>query len=361
MRSRVGGFTALTLGVLLVVGGLVVKFALVPAMAQLPGDVDTTRTYSGTMNTMLNPQALAAGDIGNLFITDTPVSITRHVTVDSTDGSTAIVTETAQAAFPDGTPVANTTDVYALDRKTMEHLTDYSGDNTQVTPREGLVIGWPIGTEQRDYTGWSGDTQAPVTLTYEGTEEHAGLNTYVFKSEISNGVIKDPALLAQFPTAIPKALMAQLAGQLQLPEALQTAFAQLLPQLPDAVPMTYLYSGTTTYWVEPTSGVLVDMNRSETRSAALVTDAAPLPIPLTAVFDWTYQPTDESVAAAVDDAKSADSQLSLFGTWLPYGAIALGVLLLIAAAFLLTGRRGGDDELLKLPEEGGHRAPAGMA
>ena len=77
MNKRIGSFIALGLGVLLIVAGLVVKFAVVPALAVFPDDVDSTRTYEGTLEVMLNAEALATGDMANVFMRDVPIKLSR--------------------------------------------------------------------------------------------------------------------------------------------------------------------------------------------------------------------------------------------------------------------------------------------
>lgn len=335
MTRRAWGVTALIAGIVLLLAALILRFAIVPGMAQLPSDTDETRTYTGEMQSLLNAEALQTGDLQNLFITDVPVEISRHVFVEEVDGGDAIVVEEAQAQLADGTPVASSTDTYALDRKTMEHLD--GSDDERVLDREGLVIGWPIGTDKTDYVGWSDDLQATVPLTFEGEEERAGLDTYVFESTVSPAPIEDEALLAQFPAGLPLETFTQLAGTIELSEAEQAAFAQILPTLPDPVPFTYLYSGTTTYWVEPTTGVVVDIARDEMRQAAITPEGVPMPLPVATVFDWVYTQSDASVADAVADAEDGMSQLGLFGTTIPLIAGLLG-LVLIAGGILLMRR-----------------------
>ena len=90
-----GAYLALGLGVLLIAAGLVVKFAVVPALAVFPDDVDSTRTYEGTLEVMLNPEALAVGDLANLFMEDIPINLSRHVTTEDTEGGKALVHEVA--------------------------------------------------------------------------------------------------------------------------------------------------------------------------------------------------------------------------------------------------------------------------
>ena len=47
-RKPLGGLL-LVLGIVLIVAALVLRFAIVPGLKQFPGDVDTTRIYTGTM------------------------------------------------------------------------------------------------------------------------------------------------------------------------------------------------------------------------------------------------------------------------------------------------------------------------
>ncbi len=44
MKGKLGSSALLSLGILLIIGGFVVKFAIVPALAKFPDDVDTNRT-----------------------------------------------------------------------------------------------------------------------------------------------------------------------------------------------------------------------------------------------------------------------------------------------------------------------------
>ena len=63
----------LAVAMILVIVALVVRFAIFPGMKQLPDDLDKTRSYEGTLNSMMNAEALATMDIMNLFLKDVPV------------------------------------------------------------------------------------------------------------------------------------------------------------------------------------------------------------------------------------------------------------------------------------------------
>ena len=65
-------------------------------------------------------------------------------------------------------------------------------------------------------------------------------------------------MLANFPPALPKATIEALVPALGLPDAATAQLAELLPALPDPVPLAYTYEYTSDYWVEPDTGVLID-------------------------------------------------------------------------------------------------------
>lgn len=343
----------MAIGVLLIVAAVVVQLALVPSLRQLPADTDVTRTYSGTAAQLLDADllesgALAAGDVASLFLTDQAVALSRHVTVQEVQDGTALVVEESGATLADGTPVAGGVDTYAVDRRTMAHeaASDVAFEDADVPAREGLVIGFPIGTEAEDQIGWSDDVQATVPLVHTGEATVEGLDVLTFTSEIPPTPISDPALLAQLPAAIPKPLLIQLftASPDDLPIPADQALA-VVAALPDPVPLSYTYAGETTYWVEPESGIVVDLARSEVRQAVIAVEGMPDPVPLAAVLDWTYEQTPDSVTAAVADAEEARTQLNLVGTVLPLTLYGLGaVLVLIGLLMARTGRRPRADE-----------------
>jgi hypothetical protein len=351
MKGKIGGLVVLLLGVLLVAGGLVLKFAVLPALAVWPDDVDSTRTYEGTLVTMLNPQALASGDLANLFLSDVPVTVDRHVTTEQAEGNKALVREQVQVRGPDGQLVPGlntdpdgqyTTYWYAIDRKTTEEIPNFTDNNGVDDNRQGLVIGFPIGTEKRDYEGWSDDYQRLQTTEYVGVEEHEGMTTFHFTSGSGPMPLLDPVMLAMFPESMPKAVVAGLAPQLGLPAEIMQQFTQLVPVLPDPIPFTYLYEYATEYWVEPTTGMLVDYTKDESRILALQVDPSIVSIgvvPVGDVFHLVYEASDQSIADAKKDAEDGKSMISLFGTIIPYAAIGVGALLALGGVFMMGRKR----------------------
>lgn len=334
MKGKIGGSLVLILGLLLVAAGLVLKFAVLPMLAVWPDDVDSTRHYEGTLVTMLNPAALATMDVANLFLANIPIVVDRHVTTDQVDGNKALVQEQVQVNGPDGQPLPGlaATYFYAIDRKTTEEIPNFT-DNTAVDDnRQGLVIGFPIGTEQRTYQGWSDDLQALMPVEFVAVEEHEGMSLYHFHSASDAAPLTDPAVLAMFPQAMPKATLLALAPQLPLPPEMLQGLAALLPLLPDPVPLSYLYEYETDYWVEPTTGVLIDYAKDEIRYLSLGAGQVE-------VFHMTYSATDQSIVDAKKDADDGKMMINLFGTIIPWIAVGLGALVALGGVFMLARKR----------------------
>ena len=331
--SKGWGVATLVIGVLLIAGGLIVRFVVYPSQAKFPDDVDTTRTYDGELAVMLNAEALQTGDLATLFLRNVPVTLSRQVkTVETGGDNGAIVVEDAAMESPAGM-IAGSIDVYAIDRTTMEHIENFSDDD-RVVRRTGLVIGWPIGSEQQDYVGWNDDTQSTVPIIYEGEEERGGIDTYRYRAMSVPEPIVNPVVLANFPETLPKDLIAQLAPALGLPDELLAQLGQLIEVLPDAVPLAYTYAFDKTYWIEPTTGVLIDTDVLESRVAAIAVPGQD-PVGLAEVQNLTYTQSAQSVQDAVDDANDAKSTINLFSVTIPLVLVLAGLLLLVVGLYLL--------------------------
>jgi hypothetical protein len=337
--TKTAGLAILLLGLAFIAAALVIRFVILPGQAQWPDDVNSTRTYDGTLHVMLNSQALETRDLANLFVSDVPITISRHVTTEDAKGSKAIVREVAVMHGSDGQQIQGSDTWYAIDRKTMNAISQKEasdlGNNDKVTDREGLVIGFPVGTEAREYKGWSSDFQKTLEVQYVKEEERGDLNTFVFESSSPARETSDPEMLAILPPAVPKDLIVSLAETIDLPAAMRERFAEILPNLPDPAPLKYTYEYATRYWVEPTTGVLVDYDKHEAYKAALELEGMPVPIPITPVFEQSYQMSAASVEDAVKDARDAKGQLESFGTTIPIVLGVIGLIVIVAGAVVL--------------------------
>lgn len=346
MSRKTIGALLLVVGLVVVAAGLALMLAIVPGMKQWPDDVDTTRTYAGTMPVLLNAQTFE-------FMHDLEVTIDRHIKTEETDGDVALVSEEQQLKTGDQ-PLQALLKRYAIDRKTMEYTSDHPSEWDSLDgfrPRGGLVIGWPIDTEKKDYDGWSDDYNSVVPLVYaeEVTHDRSGLDTYLFTSSSEPQLIDPIAVQAMgLPEALPKEQLAALIENTDLSPMVKNMLPTLLQNWPeDTVPLQYYYSYEAQYWIEPETGVLIDTSKHELRAVGLSEDMiagsplAALPEDQRAnlrvpVYDLTYQATDESVQDAKMDAQDAIDQINLYGTTIPYAAITVGALLaLLGLVFAL--------------------------
>jgi Porin PorA len=321
-------------GALLVIAAGLLRFVIVPAAAQLPADVDTTLIMTGRLTT-LDPEALDRGDLQHAIIRDAPSRLDWRVRSAGVQGDAELLADTQILTSPPSPrEIARVELTYAVNRKTLYGTRAITGPG--ITNPVGLTESFPIPTEQRDYLGWVDDAERTTTLPFRGEEEHAGLLTYRFIADIRALPITDRRVLDQFPTSLPKAVLPVAASLLGASPQLQAQLRAALPKLPDNVALTYTYTEYTDFWVEPTTGVVVDLNRHEMRSVVL-----PLPgSPQLAVYDNRYAPTAASVADQRDEAADGRDEIMLLGSTVPLMlAISGGVLVAVAAWLVLRARR----------------------
>jgi hypothetical protein len=185
--------------------------------------------------------------------------------------------------------VSATTDVFATDRVSAESIPDYSKLPATAVPHDGLVNKWPFDTEKKDYTYWNGTIDQAVPAIYSGTEDVAGIETYVYKITVTDADI----------------------------------------DIAEGVPGTY--SDLTTIYVEPKTGAIQQQTDSMQQYLADGTQ----------VVDLNIKFTDDQVKAFADDAKTNTQMLSMMTLWMPIVGFIGGALCVLAGlALLLTaGRR----------------------
>ncbi len=342
MRSKPAagwGIGLVVLGVLSLAAAAVLAWVVVPDRKQMPSDTDTTRQFTGTAKVLLNPQALAAGDPRGALLTNVPITAQRTVKAVATDGDSAQVSDTRVLSTADGQRLGGTEATYAVDRKSLEAATDYPSTWT-VTPHQGLTVSWPIGAKQQDYTGWVNETKKTTPLKYIRQESKAGLTTNVYQADTQAAPITDEQVLGALPRALPANALTGLASGLPIPAEAKAQLAQLLASLPDPVPLTYTHELTSTYWVEPTTGLVVDTQREEIRRAGLglPSGGAVAAVP---IYDVATTFTEQSVNDAVADANDAKDSINLYGRTLPLVLLILGLIALILGAVLLIASRSG--------------------
>jgi hypothetical protein len=258
--------------------------------------------------------------------------LTHRTKVLDTKGDNALVSDSGSIVAY-GSPVGGFHYRYAVNRTSMGPGTGFSG----VVAQSGITFNFPIHTAPHSYQGWVSDTESTVPLTYNGTATHGGLKTDVFHTESAPTPVTDPQTLKALPASLPKATISKLAPSLGLSAHELSVLRQVLPSLPNPVQFHYTFRTIATYWVEPTTGEVVDLRERDVRTLALLVGAQVLPV--TPVLDMTYTSSPAQLAVAVKQARHDAGQVNLVYRTVPLAALLAGLaLLLIGGAGLVMSR-----------------------
>ncbi|MFI2478578.1 porin PorA family protein [Nocardia xishanensis] len=309
-------------GIALVALAAIIRFWFVPSVSKLPASLDITNTYTGTA-TLLNAEAVQAGDMRNAILQDVPVTLERHTFVSSTHGDTAIVQDDLTMNAPNGVSLRSN-HTYAVNRKTM--LEASAPDGTSVESHTGITVGLPVDPDpDTDYSLYDPSTRAAYPLELQGNSTVAGRDVLRYTAS-AQGTLADAATLNALPPALPKAQLTQIAAL--LPPDNQAKLSAALPTLPDDVPVNY--TATTNYEISIDSTLGIPSNGSLEQQVVANVSAGGQDIPLMPVLALDATLDEKSVASAADSNASTATKLDFVSIWVPLGALVIG---LIAIAF----------------------------
>ncbi|CAM3494221.1 DUF3068 domain-containing protein [Nocardioides zeicaulis] len=198
------------------------------------------------------------------------------------------IDECVSADDPQERLVSASTDNFATNRRTAMAVDDPKYLPPSAEPKQGLVNKWPFEAEKKTYEYWDGYAGQPVDATYDRTESVDGLETYVYKIEVSDAPI----------------------------------------ELSDGIQGTY--SVDREIWIDPTTGAIINQSEHQER-----VDDEGNPF---LILDYGF--TDDQVAGNADDAKSNAGALDLVTKTVPLVGWIVGIpALLIGIALQLMRRR----------------------
>lgn len=198
----------------------------------------------------------------------------------------------------------------AFDRRTAQLVTCCGANvNGNSAIRQTGVSGyvWPIGTQKTTYQVFDPNLDRPMPYRYEGTATINGIHAYRFVEQVP-------------PTR---------AGSQTLPGSLVGMPSKESVTLPE------YYAATNTYWVDPETGAVLDVNQKQKFTLRDATGAQRL-----LLFNGDLAMTPESIQAAVNLDTSGRKQITLLQVVIPLVAGLAGILLLITGIVLARGRRG---------------------
>jgi hypothetical protein len=326
-------------GVLSLVAAALMAWWITPSyVARIPDGKNISRNYEGTFQSLLDPTALASGNLLGAIKQNVPMSVAQDVKVEKTSGGKALISD-SRTTSAGGTKVEQTKWEYAVDRKSLEAVSSHPS-SWNVIPAQGLTVSWPFGAQKKNYQGWTPETQTVAPLTYLRSEKKQGITTYVYEAKVSPTKIVDPQILATLPKQLPSSLLKLLGTAGALPAAQVAQLAQILPELPAEVTMAYTFQDDSTFWIDPNTGLVIDVQRNQQRVAAIALPNGTT-VPLIPAVAATYQTAPASAQKAADDARHGRTVIRWLGVYLPIILLALGFVLLVLAGGLglLRGRR----------------------
>jgi hypothetical protein len=321
--------------ILLIAGGLLAWWITPSYVARVPSDYNKTRTYSGTIQSLLNPVALATGPIGAAIRRNLPVTLTDNVKVQQTSGNTALMQDT-RTVKSGSTAVGSTVSHYAVDRQTLMATRSHPS-NWAVVPASGLTVSWPLGAKRQSYTGWVPYTETTTKLNYVKDVQQGGTTTYEYHTTVPPTPIKNTQVLAVLPKTLPTSLLPRLEAGGLISPAQVAALSRIFPGA-TAIPLGYTYQASNNYFVSPATGLVVNLSNNETQMAGVKLPTGQI-IPVIPVLAYTYHATSASLSQAVTDAKNGSSTITVLGVTLPIIFAALGFVLVVLAIFLWMRKR----------------------
>lgn len=319
--KRAIGYLLAGLGVFLLMLAVMLKFYVVPSLAQaplVPGE--DTDGVSVSLNegsgTFLDIAAsLAAGEA--TFREDVPLVNTRFTrgdvqaseSTEATENNLAVYDSFSRLTDPEDEVMSGSTLRVAFDRNTSE-LANCCGanvDGQEVTFSGMNPLKFPFFVEKQSYPYFDTTLSAPYPIDYVGEEEVFGLNTYVFEQSI-------PA------TKI---------GELEVPGG-------LIGEDAETVAAGRYYENFRRLWIDPVTGSVI--NGSEDQKQTLQFDGEVKAV----VVEASLIGPDAAVQKTVEDTESSSNLLGLLNSTVPLVCVVLGALALIGG--ILLGRKPADDD-----------------
>lgn len=304
--------------------GLLLRLYVYPSVAKLPLDVNSVSVTQGhnvtsividTVNGVPSPEIRHGLN----------VTSTTHVTGDpsrpeaATDGDVAVWTQATRTVDDaSGTLINASVRALCVDRHTGEAVAPCAsqyveaeqgkrvGAPKDVVQQPGLSFSFPFGTRKQSYQLYDETLKRAVEARYEGEDTVHGVAAYKFVARTD-------------PTDI---------GEQDVP-------GSLLGRDEDSVRVGQYYSDERTMWVEPHTGVLldvVDVSRTEMLAPGQ------LPGQGVAFYDGTMRLSDKTVEDNVNQARTGASEIQLLTFWPIVGWIG-GVVLIVAGMAVLAVRR----------------------
>ncbi|MFI0516164.1 DUF3068 domain-containing protein [Streptomyces sp. WSLK1-5] len=282
-----------------------------PRLAKIPANQYQDMVLEAKDATLVDYGSMTAKKVSKVTIVQTlKGNVEASEKIEKTAGRDVVVWDgLSYVVGPDGKMVSRIPERYIFDAHTQDpvHATGEMVDGDPVR-REGIEFKWPFLTEKRDYEYFDAQARTSAPIHYEGTRNFRGLDVYYFEQTI-------PWTKVPFPKTMP--------------------VQGITPESIARTGTTRWYTTVRKFWVEPVTGAPVygeEQHKEELRGGTLLGDRDKV-----TVFAGDVKMREDYIRHTVDLVKSNRTLVLLMTSYLPWGFLALGVLLL-ALALLLEAR-----------------------
>ncbi|RJP27071.1 MAG: DUF3068 domain-containing protein [Actinobacteria bacterium] len=378
----------IALGIVLILLAILWWAIAVNALVKIPDNLESTSKYEGEFTYYVNPatqEPLPAGEELKL-----PIAVERNVSslAEEYDSSKAVVREEVITEVGGmQNPPGGLESVYVLDRRNSENLDDDRAfdfvESNKVNRQGSYYPLLPFDTSNDEvYPVWKGEIGESLDTEYVSEEEKLGVTVYNFKGsatvedkkEVTAAYVEILGLPAEVTFEELKPQLAALgvdvdglialATQVLSPEDLQA----LNTALQQSILVKYYWAFDVEMSVEPKTGAPVDLYK-DIESISMELDTSGLMDIFTIlakyssdpvlgpalkqlvelqsqigemepskIFEYDIVQTEDTVKAAIDDAKDAAGKINLVKVYIPWALLIVGALILIIGLLIGGGQ-----------------------
>jgi hypothetical protein len=296
-----------------------------PRLAKIPANQYQDMVLEAKNATLLDYGTMRSKTVPKVTIVQTlKGNVEAAKKIEKTAGRDVVVWDgLSYVQGPDGKMVSEIPERYIFDAHSQApvHATGEMVDGDPVK-RDGIEFKWPFLTQKRDYKYFDAQTRTTNPIHYKGTQNFRGLKVYYFEQTI-------PWTQVKLPKVMP--------------------VKGITPESVAKTGTTRWYTTVRRFWVEPVTGAPVygeEIHKEELRGGTLLGGRAKV-----TAFAGDVKMREDYIEHTVALVKSNRTLVLLMTSYLPWGFLILGVLLLSFSLYLeARGRRPGDPAPVEAPE-----------
>ena len=300
---RVSGVILVGLGAFFVALALMLRFYVAGQLVKYPLDEYQVSTLQGSNVTYFSATKLKDLTV-NVTVTDT-----LRGDVAAGNNQRAVWNEfTDTRDTTNGVEIQPSTRRVAFDRNNGQIINccgnQVNGDTS--VNQTGLAFFWPFGAQKETYKVFDTTANKPLPASFAGTDTVDGLTLYKYVENVTG----EPA------------------GSQTLPGNLVGMKGQPSVTLPE------YYSGTNTYWVEPSTGSPVKVTQSRQLTLRDTTGNTRL-----LLFSGNLDMAPSTVADIASKTKKSKSQINTVNSIAPLAGLLVGLVLIVIGLVLAAAGR----------------------